>query len=250
MVLLSESEKLILLRLIFEKKAILFGSYSSTITKTECWTSILNKCVIEYGFSPTEKDGDYKYLRDVVWPNLKKCTTAKVQNNSKTGGSPSKYTRVDDMVLEIIGKESAVIKGISNQKELDPARKSHTTTTIVQNSSSNGDQSDQSQTPPPLISEDIISTPVQMIISDQPSTSADDGIVWNDVMMPSISAAKKRKRPAMNNPADSKMISLTDIDHLKKRKLELDIEERELQIEKLRNAFSLIDIEIAASIIR
>ncbi len=67
--------KLALLRLVSERKEVLFGSFSQTVTaksKQESWDEIMKKCKLMGIPLPYEKG--CAYLRDTVWNNLKKRT--------------------------------------------------------------------------------------------------------------------------------------------------------------------------------
>lgn len=66
--------KLLILKEVRDYKDILFGSFSSKITKKdkiECWKTILQKSA-SLGLVPPYKD--WTYCRDVFWQNLKKAT--------------------------------------------------------------------------------------------------------------------------------------------------------------------------------
>ncbi|XP_050516375.1 uncharacterized protein LOC126891236 [Diabrotica virgifera virgifera] len=117
--------KIILLKEIRDKTAILFGSFSDKLTKKdkiECWKTVHQKST-SLGLVPPNKD--WTYSRDVFWQNLKKTTMKKVDNRRKTGsggGTDSKFTEMDNVVLDILGPDNPILcsLGISETWEQDP----------------------------------------------------------------------------------------------------------------------------------
>ncbi|KAJ9581681.1 hypothetical protein L9F63_023145 [Diploptera punctata] len=103
------------LRKILENRNILFGTFSPTVTKEikkTLWREIRDYAV-EIGVVTNDKD--YSYVRDTTWPNMKSRTMLKVDNASRTGmngGSSSKLDNIDQLVLQILGKDSPVIHGL------------------------------------------------------------------------------------------------------------------------------------------
>lgn len=66
--------KITVLGMIRESKDILFGKFTSKLTKSDKvaeWKKITDTCQA-LGLVPTNKD--YGYVRDTFWPNLKKTT--------------------------------------------------------------------------------------------------------------------------------------------------------------------------------
>lgn len=58
---------------------------------------------------------DWTYFRDVSWPNLRRYSIDKRDRINKTGeggGTKAKLTEVDELVLDIIGRDSAVVHGL------------------------------------------------------------------------------------------------------------------------------------------
>ncbi|XP_050513065.1 uncharacterized protein LOC126888722 [Diabrotica virgifera virgifera] len=117
--------KIMILKEIRDKKAILFGSFSDKLTKKdkiECWKTVHQKST-SLGLVPPNKD--WTYSRDVFWQNLKKTTMKKVDNRRKTGsggGTDSKFTEMDNVVLDILGPDNPILcsLGISETWEQDP----------------------------------------------------------------------------------------------------------------------------------
>ena len=80
---LLEKQKLFLLNMLLKHKAVLFGAFDAIITrdaKAEKWNNILEKCIQDGGFDPTNGNG-WKYLCDTVWPNMRQYT---VRRNVKS----------------------------------------------------------------------------------------------------------------------------------------------------------------------
>lgn len=70
--------KVLILKEIRERKDILFGSFSSKLTKKdkiECWKAIYEKCASLGLVAP---DKDWAYCRDVFWQNIKKATVVSI----------------------------------------------------------------------------------------------------------------------------------------------------------------------------
>lgn len=67
-------KQLSVLRKILEEKEILFGAFSTTITKTlkqSKWCEIRDLCV---SCGLITHDKDWTYIRDTTWPNIRKGT--------------------------------------------------------------------------------------------------------------------------------------------------------------------------------
>lgn len=117
---IAKKQKLMIVRKIGENKDILFGSYSATITKelkTQKW-----KEIVEYATSIGFKNnGDWEYFRKTTWgQNWKRRAVEKWEEMNKTGaggGEEIELTEVDEAILDVIGRESAAIVGISGARE-------------------------------------------------------------------------------------------------------------------------------------
>ena len=55
---------------------------------------------------------DSKWLRDREWDYVKRQTSAKIQKNGCTGAAPQAYTDLDEVVIDILGRDSANVNGI------------------------------------------------------------------------------------------------------------------------------------------
>ena len=109
---MMKSHKLKLLQLVLERKRILFGKFSPTVTKSlkiKAWNEI---AVIMKEDGATFKDA--LDLRDNHFSNLKRCCTRKLDKAAKTGeGQGDELDDLDNLVLKIIGKESGRVKALS-----------------------------------------------------------------------------------------------------------------------------------------
>lgn len=99
-----------ILELIRSKKEVLFGTVSKELTvtqKSEAWRIVTEEAK-KLGVFPTEKD--FKYLRDVVWPNYRKRTLTKLKtsnnDNYDVGGKKAKLDATDNIVIDIVGNMS------------------------------------------------------------------------------------------------------------------------------------------------
>ena len=70
------------------------------------------KCVEVGGFDPTNGNG-WKYLRHIVWPNMRQYTVRKKDVSGRTGApGGNQMSQVDDVFLSIIGRGSPAIEGL------------------------------------------------------------------------------------------------------------------------------------------
>lgn len=104
---LSDKEKFDILRLIEPNISLLFGNTSSSLTKEskqEAWRKICADCQQIHGFNAVPDGKDFTYLRDVIWPNLKR-TSIKAKKND-----PYKFTEnsVNRKVYSILSQIEAI----------------------------------------------------------------------------------------------------------------------------------------------
>src|SRR4051794_17981060 len=97
---LTMDQKVTVVKLIREKKDLLWGKFANTVTSAEkdkTWKSIIQKCKADCGFDPTPNGKPWKYLRDKTWANWKSNTLAKRDKYSQTGtegGEDALYNEV------------------------------------------------------------------------------------------------------------------------------------------------------------
>ena len=58
-------------------------------------------------------DKPYNYLRDAVWPNLRSRTLNKMDKKGKTGAESQVFDDIDNLVLDILGKDSPIVTGLN-----------------------------------------------------------------------------------------------------------------------------------------
>lgn len=75
--MMHHDQKIIFVKEICERKTVLFGYFSASLTKREkeeAWIDIVAVCRNQYGFNPAPEGKDWRYVRDKVWGNLKANT--------------------------------------------------------------------------------------------------------------------------------------------------------------------------------
>jgi len=111
--------KTMVVKKICESKDILFGSFSSKITrdlKAATWKELLDYAT-SIGF---QNNGDWQSLRDTTWMNWSRRVRSKFDSLNKTGGEggdANELTEFDEAVLDVIGRESAAMVGIGGVTE-------------------------------------------------------------------------------------------------------------------------------------
>ena len=81
----KESEKLYFLKLVKEKKAVLFGKFMDTLTRDDKkneWITIINKCRHD-GFELVLEGKDWTYVQDYVWPNTRQYSMKKIDDEDR-----------------------------------------------------------------------------------------------------------------------------------------------------------------------
>jgi hypothetical protein len=118
----SAKDRTDFLNLVLDKKDILFGSLSATLTaqkKQQCWQSIRANLMAAGGSALAEKS-TWKSLRDVTWQDCRRRTVQKRDKRAASGaGGPSEdggdtdWTLADDLVQAIIGDKAANYTGMN-----------------------------------------------------------------------------------------------------------------------------------------
>lgn len=113
---MNTNEKELFLINVRDKKDILFGKFSDSITrekKMESWRSIVQ--VLRHHNVRLAFEKEASYFRDSVWPNMKRYTLEKRDRKKRTGeagGTMAKFTKVDELVLDIVGESSPQVCGL------------------------------------------------------------------------------------------------------------------------------------------
>lgn len=71
----NDSNKITLLTFMKERKEVLFGRFTNTLTnskKEEAWKEVLE---VAKELKLCDESKDFKHTRDVIWQNIKKRTT-------------------------------------------------------------------------------------------------------------------------------------------------------------------------------
>jgi len=109
---LTEDQKLIIVGLINQRKDILFGKRSPTLTaevRKDAWIEILDECRETYGFDAVSNGKDYLHLRNHVWSDLKQSVVKRLKR-----GNSADFSNLDLAVLEVIGQQEQPIYSGTN----------------------------------------------------------------------------------------------------------------------------------------
>lgn len=65
---------------------------------------------------------DHEHLRDHVWGDLKGRVLEKRDRLSRTGSQGEDYTKLEELVLDVVGRESALVEGLPVGEQWDKER--------------------------------------------------------------------------------------------------------------------------------
>ncbi|KAL7075778.1 hypothetical protein ACQ4LE_005376 [Meloidogyne hapla] len=108
--IMDEYSKIFFLKAVFQHKDILFESYTgrqSWEIKDKLWQQIFNECV-DAGCRGLV---DAEHLRKVTWQNLQRRSKEKYDKSKKVGEGVVKFSKIDELVLSIIGLDSDKLNG-------------------------------------------------------------------------------------------------------------------------------------------
>jgi len=74
------------------------------MNRNETWQKIFDECISEGIFLASVAD-----LRKNVWPNLQKRAQKNAKTSSTTGASGSNLDELDEVILDIIGRDSPLL---------------------------------------------------------------------------------------------------------------------------------------------
>lgn len=99
-----------LVKLITDKRDKIIPKFSSTVTKKEkleAWANIAQQLqgIGVVVSSPA-------HLRDTVWANIRRATVKRYNDQKKTGAQGGKWSDLDNLVMDLEGRESANVVGI------------------------------------------------------------------------------------------------------------------------------------------
>jgi len=106
--------------LVREHKGMIIPKFSSSITnkdKLGVWTNITAQLQ-----AMGVKNSSPAVTRDKLWANLRRNTLKRYDQEKKTGASGSKWTDIDEIVMDIEGRDSANVNG-TNIPDLHGASK-------------------------------------------------------------------------------------------------------------------------------
>ncbi len=129
--MLSKENKLYLAQLVNERKDILFPPFSVKLTnqvKVAAWEEIRIALMARGAVIK-----DAKFLRDREWSNLSRQVVGRYRNSVKTGEAGSSLSQLDNIVLDIEGRDSVNVKALNipdNKVVFGKAPKNFSTATL------------------------------------------------------------------------------------------------------------------------
>ncbi len=127
--MLTKENKLYLAQLVNERKDILFPPLNMKLTnqvKVSSWEEIRTALMARGAVIK-----DAKYLRDREWSNLSRQVAERYRNSLKTGQSGSSLSQLDNLVLDIEGRDSVKVRALNipdNKVVFGKAKKNLSTT--------------------------------------------------------------------------------------------------------------------------
>ena len=109
--MLSKENKLYMAQLVQERKDILFPPFSVKVTnqvKVAAWEEIRAALMARGAIIK-----DFRFLRDRDWSNLSRQVLDRYRNSLKTGEAGSSLSQLDNLVLDIEGRESVNVKALN-----------------------------------------------------------------------------------------------------------------------------------------
>ena len=231
-----------LARLVRDNKEILIGKFTPSVTqksRDQKWTDIYTHLT---GLGAVVED--VNMLRFTVYPNISKATRRKRDQAKSTGQGPPNWTELDEIILDIIGRDSAAAIGIAGAtQEDDVIFGSDNTTTLLDDTTESIFRtplpgSSVQPKPPvfavrsvplfPQITSPVTSSPIKTT-GEVNNNSSENVITPNIPLQQSRSVVKKRR-------AGQQTSILVDEDYkqLRVQKMQLDIEEQNLRMEYMR----------------
>jgi hypothetical protein len=240
-----------LARLVRENKELLIGKFTPSVTqkaRDQKWTEIYQHLT---GLGAVVED--VNMLRFTVYPNISKATRRKRDLAKSTGQGPPIWTELDEIILDIIGRDSAAavgIAGASHEDDVifgseDPSTVFDDTTESIFRTPLPGTSAQPKSVfavrsvPvfPPLTSP-VTSSPIK---NTGEVNNASENFVVTPIPPQSRSVQKKRR-------AGQQTSILVDEDYkmLRVQKMQLDIEEQKLRMEEQKLRMELIRTQIEA----
>lgn len=255
----KKTENVELLLLIRENKDVLFGAFNPLITyekKQTTWQKIFDDCAAK-GHSWTI-GRDAIWLKNSKFPSMKTVTKAKVDNANKTGsagGRQAKFTETDNILLDIIGRESEALVGVAPSPTRSASSSCSPPSTAPLLPSPNIPQPSMTNSQPDsCVMSNITNRSIALLCSTADDTSATSTSPTDTPAPPPNSQRKKRPRSASSEEASAELIStkkqlleatitgqllLNEKLEFEKKQRELDTYEQQLRIMKLEKELNI-----------
>lgn len=234
----KQEKKLQFAFFVAEKKDVLFGKFSNTVThkdKIKAWTDAVEFCS-ELGLIKGEHQKNIEYVKN-LWGNMKQRAIANKNYRDKTGAARNKGREMNDTdhkVIEIIGEKSPVVIGLGLPESSGRNRAVSATATqptdVAGNAQSNSECSSQIPTVSPQTprSSRSIEKPSDLESPITPQQFRRINLLKRKNSLDEITALKKKKYEVQN-----------DVLLLQKKNLEM--QQKILQI-KLRKQEKCIEV--------
>ncbi|KAL3116406.1 hypothetical protein niasHT_004917 [Heterodera trifolii] len=144
----QNQSRLIVAQLCRERKHILFGAFSPQLTKKikeQCWEEVRELAVA----SGCEKlaGKPWTFVRDCIWGASKRDALHKRDIQRKSGEGAVNFTEVDEIVFDVIGKDSAVVDGLEVASDDDDNWKKDQQQIVTKNEFGSGSSRSTFSTP-------------------------------------------------------------------------------------------------------
>jgi len=107
--MLSYDQKMLLANFVKENKDLMIGRLSSTVTnakRNQCWQEVTNLLLANGAVTDAFK------VRHNEWGNMSRLIQEKYRKSRQTGRKGISLTTLDNLVLDIVGRETANITAI------------------------------------------------------------------------------------------------------------------------------------------
>jgi len=247
--LMTQDHKIALAKLVRENKNVLVGKFSPSVTqkkRDQKWTEIFTH-LTELG----AVFEDVSSLRFTAYPNLSKATKKKRDLAKSTGQGPPNYSELDEIILDIIGRDSAAATGIAGATENDDVNfgeeneESRQSSSILDETSESLFGSSIASSVPGTsgggsftVPRSVFAVRSRPLLPPVPRTNTSSPI--HEEMDVTIDAAAQNNQQTGTNPKKRPRGPLTSLlvderfKELKVQKLELEIELMRVQIEESR----------------
>jgi len=246
--MMTHDHKIILAKFVRDNKGVLVGKFSPSVTqkaRDKKWTEIFTH-LTELG----AVFEDVSSLRFTAYRNLSKATKKKRDLAKSTGQGPPNYNELDEIILDIIGRDSAAATGIAGATEDDDVNfgeendELRSSSILDETSESVFSSSIASSVPGTsgggsfTVPRSVFAVRSRPLLPPVPRTNTSSPI--HEEMDVTIDAAAQNNQQTGTNPKKRPRGPLTSLlvderfKELKVQKLELEIELMRVQIEESR----------------